>query len=391
MTKKTKTGDDGVTPGGPGVNTIIKRNRDGSIRSVYYYHRATGIRLTGTPGTPEYAKSLKAAERAGRAPAVAKPRKHIGVWSEIIDAYQRSLKYKKLAETTRVNYDSTCRDLINKFGWMTKKDVENRRVRSALLELRDDVAGSGRPSMADHYIKVARMLLGFAYDRAMIDYNHAIGIERVGANRPRAHITFSPEIRSRVINEAHPDVAVAFQLAMYTAARLGDLCQLEWSMLGDDGWLVFKPAKTAHTTGVIVQIPVFALEPLDSLIGRLPREGERILLYHGDRGARPWTTANLAYQWEQFRNGPLGRPDLHWHDLRGTAVSEMLKAGCTNAEVASITGHAIGAGSEIGTYADRSRELALGAFTKWNRALTGKGRVVQLRRRQASKPPSETP
>lgn len=282
MTKKTKTGDDGVMPGGPGVNTVIKRNRDGSIRGVYYYHRATGIRLSGTPGSPEYAKSLKAAERAGRAPAVVNPRKHVGIWSEIIDAYQRSLKYQKLAETTRVNYDSTCRDLIDKFGWMTKKDVENRRVRSALLELRDEVAGSGRPSMADHYIKVARMLLGFAYDRAMIDYNHATGIERVGANRPRAHITFSPEIRSRVINESHPDLAVAFQIALYTAVRLGDLCRLEWSMLDDDGWMVFKPAKTVHTTGVLVHLPVFALAPLDRLVDQLPREGKHLLLYHGE-------------------------------------------------------------------------------------------------------------
>ncbi|WP_298379501.1 hypothetical protein [Azospirillum sp.] len=69
----------------------------------------------------------------------------------------------------------------------------------------------------------------------------------------------------------------------------------------------------------------------------------------------------------------------------------MLKAGCANAEVASITGHAIGSGSELGTYVDRSRDLALDAFTKWNEALTEKGRVIQIRRKSASKPPSQTP
>lgn len=370
-----------MTPGGPGVNTTIKRNRDGSVRSVYYYHRATGIRLSGTPGTQEYAKSLKAAERAGRAPALPKSRKRTGIWTEIVDAYQKSLKYRRLVRSTQVSYDRICFDILEQFDWMTRKDVEDRSVRADILKLRDDIAQRGHYNMADKYVKVVRLLLGFAYDRAMIGYNHAIGIEHLSPSRPRAHITFKPEVRAKILADAQSDLANAFQLGLYTAARLGDLCRLEWAMIDDDGWLVFKPSKTAHSTAVEVHLPIFALEPLDSLVQRLPREGKRILNYHGAMGVRPWTRANLSLRWAQFRDEALGAPDLHWHDLRGTAVSEMLKAGCTDAEVASITGHTIGAGSQIGTYADRGRELALSAFTKWNRSLAEKGKVVQLRRK----------
>ena len=373
-----------MTPGGPGVNTVVKRNRDGSIRGVYYYHRATGKRLNGTPGTPEYAKSLKSAERAGRGPAIAKApleRRRTGVWTEIVDAYQKSLQYKRLARSTQRMYDSICFDLIEQLDWMTKKDVEARTVRAALLELRDDIAGRGHLNMADKYIKVARLLLGFAYDRAMIGYNHAIGIEQLAPSKPRAQITFKPEVRATILKEASPDLSAAFELALYTAARLGDLCRLEWSMLDDDGWLVFKPSKTLRSSGVEVHLPVFALDPLANLIDRLPRDRDRILIYHGEMGPRPWKPINLSLKWSTFRATSLGGADLHWHDLRGTAVSDLLKAGCTDAEVAAITGHAIGANSEIGTYAERCRELALSAFTKWNKALAPRGKVVQLRRK----------
>ena len=34
-----------------GINTVRKRLRDGTI-AVYYYHRATGARLNGAPGSP---------------------------------------------------------------------------------------------------------------------------------------------------------------------------------------------------------------------------------------------------------------------------------------------------------------------------------------------------
>lgn len=44
-----------------GINTVRKRIRDGSIR-VYYYHRATGTRLEGKPGSPEFIRSYANAE-----------------------------------------------------------------------------------------------------------------------------------------------------------------------------------------------------------------------------------------------------------------------------------------------------------------------------------------
>ena len=44
-----------------GVNTVRKRLTDGSVR-VYYYHRDTGTRLDGKPGSPEFIAAYARAE-----------------------------------------------------------------------------------------------------------------------------------------------------------------------------------------------------------------------------------------------------------------------------------------------------------------------------------------
>ena len=39
--------------------------------------------------------------------------------------------------------------------------------------------------------------------------------------------------------------------------------------------------------------------------------------------------------------------DLHFHDLRGTAVTRLAEAECTLPEIASITGHSLREASSI--------------------------------------------
>jgi integrase len=40
-----------------------------------------------------------------------------------------------------------------------------------------------------------------------------------------------------------------------------------------------------------------------------------------------------------FDRAKLGDHDLHFHDLRGTAVTRLALSGCTVAQIAAITGH----------------------------------------------------
>ena len=60
--------------------------------------------------------------------------------------------------------------------------------------------------------------------------------------------------------------------------------------------------------------------------------------------------------------------DLHWHDLRGTLVSLLAEAGCSEIQIAAITGHAV-IKSQVGGYLNMGQNLAIEAYAKLNSML----------------------
>jgi integrase len=85
-----------------------------------------------------------------------------------------------------------------------------------------------------------------------------------------------------------------------------------------------------------VLVPVGA--PLKEMLEAMPRQHERVLL--NSRG-KPWTEYGFHSSWAaaQKRAGVDG---VTFNDLRGTAVTRLALVGCTEAEIAYITGHTLG-------------------------------------------------
>ena len=55
-----------------------------------------------------------------------------------------------------------------------------------------------------------------------------------------------------------------------------------------------------------------------------------------------WTSDGFRASWgKAFERAGLADDDLHFHDLRGTAVTRLALSGCTVPEIAAITGHSI--------------------------------------------------
>ena len=59
----------------------------------------------------------------------------------------------------------------------------------------------------------------------------------------------------------------------------------------------------------------------------------------GQRGGT-WTSDGFRTEWGKVCH-KVGISDVTFHDLRGTAVTRLALAGCTNNEIASITGHSL--------------------------------------------------
>src|SRR5438067_5375877 len=56
------------------------------------------------------------------------------------------------------------------------------------------------------------------------------------------------------------------------------------------------------------------------------------------RTGRAWKKRYFAQAWQEACEAA-GITNLHFHDLRGTAVTMLAEAGCTIPEIAAVTGH----------------------------------------------------
>jgi integrase len=115
--------------------------------------------------------------------------------------------------------------------------------------------------------------------------------------------------------------------------------------------------------GAYVSIPV--ADTLKAALDAAPRRSP-IILTTGE--GKPWSESGFQGAWSKatMRAGVRG---LTFHDLRGTAVVTLARAGCNEVEIYSITGHKPSDVQAILTahYLPRDAEVASNAIAKLNR------------------------
>src|SRR5262249_30575147 len=106
-------------------------------------------------------------------------------------------------------------------------------------------------------------------------------------------------------------------------------------------------------------------DELKAALDLAPRQNP-IMLTNSE--AKPWSESGFQGAWGKttMRAGISGRT---FHDLRGTAVVTLARAGCNEVEIYSITGHKPGDVQAILTahYLPRDAEVASNAIAKLNR------------------------
>jgi integrase len=103
---------------------------------------------------------------------------------------------------------------------------------------------------------------------------------------------------------------------------------------------------------------------LKAHLDSLERRGLLILL---TRTGHAWTKRYLNEKWNESCRAAGIATDLHFHDLRGTAVTMLAQAGCSVPEIAAITGHSLkDATSILETYLARTKQLADAGVVKFD-------------------------
>jgi integrase len=119
-------------------------------------------------------------------------------------------------------------------------------------------------------------------------------------------------------------------LALWTGQRQGDLLRIPWSAYNGKE-IRLRQSKT----GSRVVIPIGA--PLKAALDGTTKRSTLILV---NSEGTPWTQDGFRASWRKAcaKAGIVG---VTFNDLRGTAVTRLALAECTEAEIATITGHSL--------------------------------------------------
>ena len=337
-----------------GVKTVTKRLADGTKRRYYYAWRG-GPRLEGEPGSPEFIASLQRAHESRVAPST-------DTLQSVLDRFLDSEAFLALAQRTREDYRKIVRVIDAEFWDFPLPGLLERRAKGIFLDWRDRRAKRSR-RQADYGWSVLARILSWAHDRGLVAANPCTRGGRLYRGTRAEHVWAEAD-EEAFIRVASEPLRLALMLALWTGQRQGDLLRLPWSAY--DG----KTIRLAQgKTGRRVVIPVGA--PLKAMLDATPKRGPLIIV--NTRGI-PWSSNGFHSSWRKACvaaavNG------VTFHDLRGTAVLRLFLAGCTEAEVATITGHSLGEVRAIldAHYFSRDEALGRSAITKLERAREGKG------------------
>ena len=182
---------------------------------------------------------------------------------------------------------------------------------------------------AHQLIAVLALILAWGLDRGLILANpRARGGRLYRANRVDKIWTEDDQVA--FLRSAPAHLHLPLLLALWTGQRQGDLLRLSWSAY-DGTHIRLKQSKTGRR--VVVRVGA----PLKAALELAKKYGPLILT---NKAGRPWTSHGFQASWRMAAS-KAGIVGLTFHDLRGTAVTRLALVGCTEAEIAAITGHSL--------------------------------------------------
>jgi len=176
---------------------------------------------------------------------------------------------------------------------------------------------------------VLARVLSWSKDRGRISVNPC---ERGGRlyRGSRAEKIWTADDETAFLKTSPAHLHLPLLLALWTGQRQGDLLRLPWSAY-DGTHIRLKQSKT----GSRVVVPVGT-----TLKAALDKATKRSTIILTTIEGKPWTPDGFRVSWRKaaIKAGIVG---VTFNDLRGTAVTRLALAECTEAEIATITGHSL--------------------------------------------------
>lgn len=243
-----------------------------------------------------------------------------------------------------------------KFGDLPIAALEDPRVKQDFMGWRATVAGASGDREADNRLSVVSSMLSWAKENGRILHNHVAGFRRI--HKERSELIWLPSHIRSFMAVAPIEHQRALMLALHTGQRQADLLSLSWNNYNGSS-ISLRQGKTKRR----VDIPCTAA--LRRMLDGLEKDTNLVLT---TKTKLPRKARYFKAQWEATSKAA-GITDLHFHDLRGTAITMFAEAGCSTPQIAAITGHSLKTVNTIlEKYLARTSTLAQEAVTLFENA-----------------------
>lgn len=332
-----------------GINKVRGKLSNGAV-VIYYYHRATGTRLAGEPGSPEFIASIAAAQSKIQ-------HKTEGTLAGLFKDFEKTAKWRRLAPSTKKEYQRILTFWEKKFGNVPIAALEAKTFRRRVIQWHDEFSAE-KPREADNRVTILARVLSWAARDSDLKTNVLDGFDRAYES-DRSDKIWLPEHVRAFMDVASPEMKLALVLALHTGQRQGDLLAMKWEAY-DGERISVRQGKTKSF------VNVKCTAALKATLDGLPQKSSLILT---TKTGRQFKKRYFSSKWEETCT--LAKIEgLHFHDLRGTTVTMLFQAGCNLGQIVSVTGHSLRRAQEIlDKYLARTSTMADTAIAKFETVL----------------------
>lgn len=242
----------------------------------------------------------------------------------LISAFRASPEWAKLGKSSQTAYAHYLDDFDAEFGDWKVSLFDRMETRTDLLDWRDEWADT--PRAADYALASVGRLFSWARGRGLTAARPTDDVPRLH-KADRSDLIWTQDHIDAFCKEASAEVGWAVKLAAETGLRLGDLTRLTWGSVGSSG-IVWRTSKRRKQ----VLIPI--TPRLRSVLDGIPKRATVVLT--NTRGLA-WSPDGLKTMVGEAKKRA-GLDGLHFHDLRGTAVTRIYLVLPDSVELARIFG-----------------------------------------------------
>lgn len=326
-----------------------RKNRDGTFR-YYWQRRGHDLKRLSDNPIQRFNEQVLYNQKADEG-----VRANIeGSVDWVIEKFVNGDDYGELSDQTRRIYDRWIREYSTLFGVLPFGALSKKVV----VDLFDKMeAGYSTKvhaqSVLDHLFKIA-----IYHD--FVQHNWAQGL-KLGKKVKRTQCWhkyddnpdfIGPFLESCKIHKDGEAIALAFNILLHSAQRPGDVVTMKWNQY--DGANISVRQQKSNK---LMKIPCPAA--LKDVLDITAKKGTVMIV---SKSGRAMSQGMLNRRINEIK-ASIGADHLQARDLRRTAAVKLAEAGCSNRQIASITGHSVDSVQGIlETYTPTNFEIATGAI-----------------------------